>query len=124
MKYAHPRFSNDEDKEFCKYFAETFTSQMLESHLQLLFRRKTHFVGSRTLNFSIKFVSSCIKSPKAMEKLHPFLSRILYEIVIPVMLVTHKDVVLFRDDPIEYIRKQEDFTETIFMPKANVLDLL
>lgn len=33
-------------------------------------------------------------------------------------------MVLFKEDPIEYIRKQEDFTETLFLPKANVLDLL
>jgi len=40
------------------------------------------------------------------------------------MLVTHSDVTLFNDDPIEYIRKQIDFTETLYMPKNTVIDLL
>lgn len=59
-----------------------------------------------------------------MTKLLPFIENILYETVMPIMLVTHKDVMLFDEDPIEYIRKQLDFTETLFMPKNTVIDLL
>jgi hypothetical protein len=40
------------------------------------------------------------------------------------MLITHKDVTLFKDDPIEFVRKQNDFTETLFSPKNTVVDLL
>jgi hypothetical protein len=40
------------------------------------------------------------------------------------MLITEKDISLFQEDPIEYVRKQEDFTETMFMPKNTVIDLL
>jgi hypothetical protein len=40
------------------------------------------------------------------------------------MLITHKDITLFKEDPIEYIRKQFDFTETLFAPKNNAVDLL
>ena len=97
---------------------------LLESHLQLMFRRKSGFVGSKTLNFNIKFVAASTKLPRTMTKLLPFIENILYETVMPIMLVTHKDVMLFDEDPIEYIRKQLDFTETLFMPKNTVIDLL
>jgi hypothetical protein len=40
------------------------------------------------------------------------------------MLITHKDISLFKEDPIEYIRKQQDFTETLFAPKNSAVDLL
>jgi hypothetical protein len=89
-----------------------------------MFKRKTNFVGSKTLNFNIKYVTSATKLPRTMEKLKPFIENILYETIMPIMLVTHKDVTLFNDDPIEYIRKQQDFTETLFMPKNTVIDLL
>ena len=59
-----------------------------------------------------------------MDILKPFMENILYETIMPIMLVTHKDVTLFNEDPIEYIRKQQDFTETLFMPKNTVIDLL
>jgi hypothetical protein len=44
--------------------------------------------------------------PYTMNKLKPFVEKLLYEVVvIPIMMLTHKDVSIFKDDPIEYIRK-------------------
>jgi hypothetical protein len=40
------------------------------------------------------------------------------------MMATQRDIQLFNEDPIEYIRKQEDFTETLYMPKNTVIDLV
>lgn len=59
-----------------------------------------------------------------MNLLKPFVETLLYETIVPIMLVTHKDVTLLKDDPIEFIRKQFDFTETLFAPKNTVIDLL
>lgn len=98
---------------------------MLESHLQILLKRQTHFVGSKALNFVIKFVSQSTKLPGTMSKLKPFIEKLLFEVIVsPIMLLTHRDVTLFKDDPIEFIRKQNDFTETLFAPKNTAVDLL
>lgn len=79
---------------------------MLESHLQLVLKRKTHFVGSKALNFGIKYVSQSTKMPATMIKLKPFLEKLLTDVIVmPIMLLTHKDVTLFKEDPIEYVRK-------------------
>lgn len=60
-----------------------------------------------------------------MTKLKPFIEKLLTEVIVsPIMLLTHKDVTLFKDDPIEYVRKQNDFTETLFAPKNTAVDLL
>lgn len=60
-----------------------------------------------------------------MEKLKPFIETLLYEVLVsPIMLVTHRDVTLFKDDAIEYVRKQNDFTETLYSPKNTAVDLL
>jgi Cse1 len=58
-----------------------------------------------------------------MEKLKPFIENLLFETIIPIMLITHKDSTLYRDDPIEYIRKQYDISD-LFSAKNSVLDLL
>ena len=52
-----------------------------------------------------------------MEKLKPFVENILYYTIIPIMFITQKDMSTFQNDPIEYIRNQYDFTETLFQPK-------
>lgn len=59
-----------------------------------------------------------------MKVLLPLVPTILYEIVIPTMMVSHKDITLFKEDSIEFIRKQNDFTESLFSPKNTVVDLL
>jgi hypothetical protein len=59
-----------------------------------------------------------------MNMLKPYVENLLYETIIPIMLVSHKDVTLYKEDSIEYIRKQLDFTETLFSPKNTVVDLL
>lgn len=96
---------------------DTYAELLLESHLTLLFKRKTEFVGTKCVSFCIKFVTYSMKVDKTLEKLKPFIEKILYETAIPIMLVTHKDVELFAQDPTEYVRKQLDFTETLYMPK-------
>lgn len=123
-KYGNPKFVDKKFEAFSQRFYNDFSGPLLESHLQIVFRRKTHFVGSKTLNFAIKYLSSSTKLEKTMALLKPFAENLLYETIIPIMLVTHKDVTLYKEDPIEFIRKQLDFTETLFSPKNTVVDLL
>ena len=61
----------------------------------MMFKKKTNFVGSKTLNFVIKFVTSSCKIERTMLKLKPFIDNVLYETVIPIMLVSHRDMTLF-----------------------------
>jgi hypothetical protein len=68
---------------------------LLESHLKLLLDRQTKFVGSKCLNFAIKYVSAATKIKQTMDKLKPFMDRIMYQSVVPIMLVTERDVSLF-----------------------------
>jgi hypothetical protein len=77
------------------YFQTSFAEMLCESHLQLMFKRKTHFVGSKTLNFVIKLVTSATKIPLTMAKMLPFMENILYETVIPLMLTSIRDQELF-----------------------------
>ena len=56
-----------------------------------MFKRKSHFVGTKTVNFVIKLVSSATKIPLTMAKMLPFMDNILYETVIPLMLTSTRD---------------------------------
>ena len=56
-----------------------------------MFKRKTHLIGSRTLNFVVKLVSAATKIPLTMNKMQPFIENILYETAIPLMLVSNRD---------------------------------
>ena len=124
-KYGNPKFSDESLEEFSAAFKEKYAVPLLESHLQIVLRRPTNFVGSKALNFAIKYITQSTKMPATMGKLKPFVERLLTQVIVtPIMLLTHKDVTLFKEDPIEYVRKQYDFTETLFAPKNTAVDLL
>lgn len=123
-KYGNPKTVNEAFEIFSQRFLEAMAVPLLESHLQLVFKRKQNFVGSKALNFALKYVSSSTKQEKTMDVLRPFVENLLYETVIPIMLISHKDVSLFKEDPIEYIRKQNDFAETCFAHKNTGVDMM
>ena len=107
MKYGDPNTA--EKKELTKQFANTvmlkYSIPLLESHVSLLLQREKQFVGSKALNFAIKFVSQAIKRPHTMGKLKPLVGNILFNIVIPIMYITENDLTTFETEPIEYIRR-------------------
>lgn len=49
-----------------------------------------------------------------MEKLKPFVENILFDTIVPILYVTEQDLTTFNSDPIEFIRNQYDFNETLF----------
>ncbi len=59
-----------------------------------------------------------------MKVMRPFVENLLFETITPIMLIQHKDFVLYKEDPIEFIRKQNDITQTMINPKITVEDLL
>ena len=69
-------------------------------------------------------IQSAVKNRPTFEKMMPFMDTILYETIIPLMIVPARDQQLFCDDPIEYIRKQTDLMENIYQQRASTVDLL
>jgi hypothetical protein len=43
----------DQNLTFSQDFVQNLLPQLLDSHLQIVFRKKTHFVGSIVLNYAI-----------------------------------------------------------------------
>ena len=98
MRYANGAKyigNNEADKHWVEFFIENYAETLCESHLQIVFKRKTNFVGSKTLNFVIKLVAQATKVEKTMTKMMPFLENILYETAIPLMLISNRDLQLF-----------------------------
>lgn len=70
-KFGNVSWVDDKFVDFSKRFKETFSVPLLESHLSLVLKRKTNFVGSKALNFALKYVQSSTKLPITMQVLNP-----------------------------------------------------
>lgn len=106
VKYGNPTIVEDKPHivTFSNNFSLKYNIPLLESHLQTLFAKKTGFVGSKALNFAIKFISNSTKLQNTMEKLKPYVETILYDTIVPILYVTERDITKFQNDPVEYIR--------------------
>jgi hypothetical protein len=71
-KYGHPKYVDEKFEAFAKKFNTAFAVPLLESHLKIVLRRKTNYVGSKALNYAIKFCSQSTKLETTMQMLLPF----------------------------------------------------
>jgi hypothetical protein len=94
VKYGNPVIV--EEKPHIQAFSTWFNANcnviLLESHLTLLLARNNAFVGSKALNFAIKFVSASTKLKATMEKLNPFVTKILEDTIIPILFCSTRDL--------------------------------
>lgn len=105
-KYGNSKHADNKYAKISQLFTEKYSLMLLESHLQQVLKKKTNFVGSKALNFSLKYVSQSTKMKLTMDKLKPFVEKLLYDVIVtPIMLITHRDITVYSDDPIEYVRK-------------------
>lgn len=109
---------------FAQEFQNRYGIGLMESSLRILYERNNRFVSFRCLNYCLKLISTCVKSPVTKSAVEAHIPKILYEYAITVTYVTEQDLILYRDDPQEYIRKSTDFTETFATPRNSMLDLV
>lgn len=104
-------------------FDQHYSLPILESHLKILLSKKTNFVGAKTLCSSIKLIQIALKCKKTRIPIMDHLTAILYEVSLPMMLISQHEFELWNDNPVEYVRLQVDQSNT-FNIKKNVTHLI
>jgi hypothetical protein len=97
--------------------------QILSSHLQIILDRRTKFVGTKTFCAALKTVQVGIKSTKTRKHLQAHINTILFDISLPLMLITEQEFNLWNDNAIEFVRMQVD-QSNYFNPKSIVKALV
>jgi len=103
---------------------EKYSGPILNVALKQLSDKQTKFVGAHCLAYSLKFIQQATKVQSTMAVLSAYVKDILHSSLIPLMLISQKDATQFQEEPIEYIRKQTDFTDSYYNPKNSALDLM
>lgn len=108
---------------FSQEFENLYAMPLLESHLKILQQKKTNFVGTKSLCSALKLVSIMLKCKKTRHAIQGHIQSILYEVSLPLMLLTQQEYESWSDNPVEYIRMQVDQSNT-FNVKKNVIALI
>jgi len=107
---------------FVGYF-DQHVGPILQSHLQLILDKRSKFVGTKALCAALKTVHVGIKYAKTRKYLQEHINSILFELSLPLMLITEQEFALWSENPIEFVRLQVD-QSNYFNPKAMVKQLV
>jgi hypothetical protein len=97
---------------------------LLESNLALIIKTKTNFVSERTLNHALKYVTYSTKINFMVPVLKQFFNTLLFDVLVPLLYLSERDISLFNEDPIEYIRKNQNFKISFLDNRQSTLDLI
>ena len=105
--------------DFLIEFDKNYAATLCEANLNVLLRKKDQFVGTKTLNSALRFVATGIKNAKMRKLCSPHIQTILFELTLPMMLISEQEYSLWNSEPIEYVRMQVDFSNPWNVKRTN-----
>ena len=97
----------DWDEKFSEKCTKLYIDRIIQPILKNFFKVKTHFVGTKTLSYSLKFMA--FLGSDQMDKLKPFITNEMFSTFLHLFMVTHEETILFKEDPKEFENRQLDF---------------
>lgn len=87
--------------QFCRYFEANHVATVLQSHLAIIFAKRSRFVGTKTLCAALKTVQIGLKFQVTRRMLQEHIQVIMYEVSLPLMLINQAEFELWTENPIE-----------------------
>jgi hypothetical protein len=69
--------------------------KLCNTHLNILLSKKEQFVGTKTLNSSLRFVSLALKTTKMRKMCAEHIQTILYELTLPLLLINQYEMFIW-----------------------------
>ena len=85
----------------------------------MLLSRKTQFVGTKTLNCALVFVTNSLNKAKMRKLCQEHVHTILFELTLPLLLISENEFQLWSENPVEYVRLQVDNSNAWNVKKVN-----
>ncbi len=108
----------NQDRFFTE-FDQNYAGKLCNSHLNILLQKKEQFVGTKTLNSALRFVSMALKTNKMRKMCQPHIQTILYDLTLPLLLVSQYEMFIWEQDQIEYVRLQVDHSNSWNVKRTN-----
>jgi len=104
---------------FFREFEQHYANALCTSHLKILLSRKTQFVGTKTLNSALRFVATALGKAKMRRLCQEHVQTILYELTLPLLLITQHEFELWQNDAVEFVRLQVDRSNAHNVKRTN-----
>lgn len=97
----------------------------LELELQTLFSLENNqFVSPKVVHYALKYIYYGLSRECVVNALSNVMDRLMFGIVLRLTFLTPHDEQIWKEDPEEYVRQEEDITQLTSNNKNMALDLL
>lgn len=108
---------------FSQQVSQAYATPFMETFYQLLAGSSSQFLAPKTCIFALKYLYHAMRLKSTAQILNPHLEKLLFDITIPKMTVTTRDDRIWKQDPEEYVRMQDDNNLSSFNIKNAAKDL-
>lgn len=114
--WSHVEYS--ELEEFAQDFKRSYGKPLLAAHLEIFTSNSLqNFVGTKCLNYSIKFISTALQAKYTTRKVQPHIEGILKKNILAILKLTDSEIQTFNSNAAEYIREYTDNSSDAISPK-------
>ena len=122
QRTSNATYVSNDVKPIADFFLSQKSLPFLQAVLQTCAHSQHHFVSPQVLSSSLKYLSQAAKTSATSEVLKPLAFDLIVNVLIPLTCRTPKDEELWRDDAVEFVRR-EMAPEPLFSPVASALHL-
>jgi hypothetical protein len=81
--------------------------------------RRSQFVGTKTLNSALRFLDTAVRKKATRALCAEHIQPILFELSLPLLLVTEHEHGLWAENPVEFVRLQVDNSNSFNVKRSN-----
>lgn len=109
--------------KFGDFFRRNFAAPFTEAMLEVLSSDR-RYISPRVANIALLYLEHAISFGITYQVIKPRLAHLVTGIIFPHLCITVSDLVLWDEDPVEYVRKTYDVLEDFNTPRAAACSLL
>lgn len=109
QRYGNPRYCDGQFKVFSEQFRNVTSVTWLGPAMNNLAIKATGgFITDDVHRMCLSYVASCVEMSPPYKAMKPHIEYILFSVVFPTMCLTDADLVMFSEEPVEFVRKVYD----------------
>lgn len=124
QKYSSTDYLEEELKPVAEHWIQNYAEGIINIAVSLISKTPDLFISPKVISFCFKTVSTGINLLRVAQFVVPHIESLLSSYVIPLILLTEKDIEDFEWDPIEFVRKTRDTSDVMYTAKSSVLDFI
>jgi len=125
QRWGDPKGTDGADqKVFAKKFTTQYAPKILEAMFNILNTLRTSWLPDKVISSAINFLITGIRRPSIYKLMKPHIESLFREILFPLLCFNDTEYRLWKDDPVEYLRREFDFELEYYSPRSAAMNLV